>query len=87
MYHEQTNKDDVKEDFCGACLLAPLAMSGAAAGVIAGGESKKKRDAKNKRNMFIGVALTIAGILMYMMYTNGCTSCNKVCGKPSTKSK
>lgn len=71
-----THKEEIKEEFCPVCVLAPLAFSGAGAAVYG-----KSQGGKNLA-FYIGIAVTIISILLgiYFLRKNGsdCAECSSM---------
>ena len=68
--HEQ------KEEFCGACVGAGLAIAGAGASAGSTQMSKEKHKAWKKVMLWGGVATVImAFIMIFMAYKSNCKSC------------
>jgi hypothetical protein len=70
-------KDEVKEDFCPACLIVPLAFAGAGAAAAGGTMSNKHK--KWKKALLISGVLTIllciAVGVYYLMNKDNCKEC------------
>jgi hypothetical protein len=68
-----TKEENVKEDFCGACLAVPLAMAGAG---TAAGASDYKSKKKWKKILFIGgIVISVISIIVAIWYLRSCESC------------
>lgn len=68
------NKNKTKENFCGACIAAPVAIAGAAG---AAGSSRGKNKSL-QLGIFIGsVVLSVLGIViaLYYLYPKNCMDC------------
>ena len=65
---------EVKENFCGACIAAPLAIAGVGvAGVGSRGSGSNK---KTKTVMlWSGIALTILSLIVMIWYMTRCKQC------------
>lgn len=66
----------VVENFCGACIAAPLALAGV--GVSASATSKNGDHRKNKKKkLVIGLLLTILPLLyiIYKVFFQKCSEC------------
>jgi hypothetical protein len=64
---------ETKEEFCGACLAAPLALAGiGTAGVGAGKGGHKKI---KTIMLWVGVGITILSILITIYFLTKCKSC------------
>ena len=69
-----TKEENVKEDFCGACLAVPLAMAGAGTAV---GTSDYKHKNKRKKILFIiSFLVCVISIILGCWYLGSCTDCN-----------
>lgn len=67
--------EDIKEDFCPVCAIAPLVVAGAASGTAAG---TSKNGSKMKTIiLWSSIAVVIIGIiaLIYFRYGKKCESC------------
>tara|TARA_Y100000389_G_C17420770_1_gene496575 strand:- start:517 stop:732 length:216 start_codon:yes stop_codon:yes gene_type:complete len=68
-----TKEENVKEDFCGACLAVPLAMAGAGTAV---GTSDYKNKKKWKKILFVGgIVVAVISIIIAVWYLRTCKSC------------
>ena len=70
--------EQIKENFCGACIAAPLALIGAGAGAGAVSVSTKGEHKKQKsRFLKIGLASLVlsVGLLVYFLYIKKCSEC------------
>lgn len=70
------NKQDIKEPFCGACAVIPLAMAGV--GASAYGSNNKGSYKKNKQIMLWGGIITIIIsilIAVYFLWFKECSQC------------
>jgi hypothetical protein len=71
------DEDQVKEDFCPACLVVPLAFAGAGAAAAGGTMSNKHK--KWKKALLISGVLTIllciAFGVYYLMNKDNCQEC------------
>jgi len=70
MSHDNNSDEEIKEEFCGACLAVPLAMAGAGAG--AAGSSTQ-----SKVLMWAGVSLAVISILVAIYFLFIKKNCNK----------
>ena len=65
-------EDDIKEDFCGACIAMPLALAGAAGTGVAG----KGKHGKNKKYiLYIGITITIISFIVGLYFLMKCKDC------------
>ena len=65
-------KKEIKEDFCSACLVAPLAFSGIGASIY----SEKTNKKSYKKTIFIiGVIVSVISILLGIYYLKNKKSC------------
>jgi hypothetical protein len=74
-YSQVDNESDkITENFCGACLAAPLALAGAGA---AGVGAKKNHNHKKMKNILLwgGISITIISIIITIVYLRSCKSC------------
>lgn len=64
---------NAKEDFCGACLAAPLAAFGVGMSGVGAGSYKKKKNII----LWVGIGTTILAILIavYFLWIKKCDSC------------
>jgi uncharacterized membrane protein YbjE (DUF340 family) len=73
----ETEKDqNVKEEFCGACLAIPLALAGAGAGSV-GSNKRGKHKKMRKTMMIIGVITVVISIILgvYYLWIKDCSDC------------
>jgi len=66
-------KRETKEDFCGACVMIPLAMAGA--GITGYGTKKGAYGKQKKLIMRISLIFTIVTALIAIFYLRNCKSC------------
>ena len=59
---------EIKEDFCPACLVVPLAFAGA--GAAAAGEVVPKKHKKWKKALLISGVLTFVFAILLLIYYN-----------------
>lgn len=74
MRKENYSKEDVKEDFCGACVMAVPAALGITGTTLAsknGGMDKKYK----KILLWSSVVITIISIILFIYYKRSCKSC------------
>jgi hypothetical protein len=65
-------KEDVVENFCGACLAVPLAIAGAGtAGVAAKGSHGKTK----KILLGVGITVVIISLIIGIVYLTKCKKC------------
>lgn len=65
-------KEDVVENFCGACLAVPLAIAGAGtAGVAAKGSHGKTK----KILLGVGITVVIISLIIGIVYLAKCKKC------------
>ena len=76
MKEEDKDKEDTKEDFCGACLAVPLALIGAGAGAVGSNQKGKHKKTKNIM-MWGGIATVVISILIaiYFLWIKKCNDC------------
>lgn len=72
---KSTNKsiDDEKEDFCGACVIMPLALASAGTTVYASGKGGTRK--KRKIIMISGIVATAISLLVMWYYLRTCSEC------------
>ena len=69
----KSSKDDVKEEFCGACLAIPVALAGmGAAGV---GAKKGGHDKTKKILLWGGIAVTLISAIIAVIFLTRCKTC------------
>lgn len=69
---KEQNNEELKEEFCGACLAAPLAI----AGVGTAGYGLKGNHSKNKKIiLWVGVGITLLSVLIVIFYLMTCKKC------------
>jgi len=64
---------ETKEEFCGACLIAPLALAGvgtAGIGATGGGHKKTKTIV-----LWVGVGITLLSLILTLYFLKNCKSC------------
>jgi hypothetical protein len=71
----KNNKNETKEDFCGACMTIPFAFAGA--GVAGMGAKNKKGSHKKYKNYMLwgGILVTLISIIIGVYYYNTCKQC------------
>ena len=62
-----------KENFCGACLAVPLAMSGV--GITTAGATEDEKNKQKKIMVWVGIILTILSISGYFYFKKTCKDC------------
>ncbi len=64
---------ETKEEFCGACLAAPLAL----AGIGTAGYGSSKGGYKNSKIIFlcVGIGITILSVIITIYFLFRCKSC------------
>jgi ABC-type Mn2+/Zn2+ transport system permease subunit len=68
------HNDEIKEDFCPACIAVPLAMAGA--GIAGAGSSGAKENAKrNKIMMWVGIVIALLSLVAGLYYAYTCNTC------------
>jgi hypothetical protein len=73
---DEQNEYDVKEDFCGACIAAPLAIAGS--GVIfynSKNNSRKTYKLQKKISLWVAIILIIISLSIAFYYTQSCDEC------------
>lgn len=70
-----TEREEVKENFCPACIALPVAFAGAGAGVYGAKNGSKGGYRKRKKMMlYAGIVTVIASLIAYY-YLKNCKSC------------
>lgn len=69
--------EDIKEDFCPACLAVPLAMAGAGAGIAGTMDKGKKHKTQKKMLVWVGVLTVVFAVLfiIYYKFIKKCEEC------------
>lgn len=70
---KKNNKEDVVEEFCGACLAIPFAFAGIGAGALGGNSRKTYKN--GKRIAFWGLVVTFISLLVMLYYYFSCSKC------------
>jgi arginine exporter protein ArgO len=65
------DSEDVKEDFCGACAVVPLAI----AGVAGAGVGSKQHGTVKKVMLWGGISLTLVSVVIVIIYLRMCKDC------------
>lgn len=76
MAHEEKWKkdNDIKEEFCMACMAVPLAFAGV--GVSAYGANSRGRHKKSKKiALWLGVITIIISLITAIYYLTSCKTC------------
>lgn len=69
---EEQKKENVVENFCGACLAIPIAVAGAGtAGIGAKGTHGKTK----KIMLAVGISVTMIGLIIGIIYLAKCKTC------------
>ena len=68
------NNEDIKEDFCGACLAVPLAFAGVGASAYGANSRKSYKNAKLIA-LWGGIISIIISIIIVIYYLNTCSDC------------
>lgn len=71
--NDQNKHDDVKEDFCGACLTIPLAFAGVGASAYGGSKGSHKK--AKKYALWGGIITIIISLLIAIYYLVACKTC------------
>ena len=72
------SETETKETFCGACLAVPLALAGAGMAGVGSKKDDKNDKSKRKRKKIMfwsGIAVTIIGIIVALLYLRTCKDC------------
>lgn len=73
---EVVKKDDTtREDFCGACLAVPAALSGSALAGYGATAKKGKHKKTKKIVMWVGVGVTLLSVIIAVVYLKTCKKC------------
>jgi uncharacterized membrane protein YidH (DUF202 family) len=70
------DEEDIKEDFCGACIAAPLAIAGS--GVIfynSKNSSRKTYKLQKKISLWVAIILIIVSLGIAFYYSKTCEEC------------
>jgi hypothetical protein len=69
------SKNDVKEEFCGACAIIPLAFAGAGATAYGGSRGSAKR--KRQIIFWTGIISLILSVMLiaYLIKKTNCDDC------------
>jgi hypothetical protein len=67
------NKQDIKENFCGACLSIPLAFAGI--GVSSYGSNSSKSHKTKKKIIKIGLVISVISIIIGFYFYLSCKEC------------
>lgn len=71
--------EEKKENFCSACALVPLAMSGVGTSIYGSTPSSKDNSMtyrQRKRIMFwIGCIITVISLALIMYFSSSCSEC------------
>lgn len=72
----RTDNENVKEEFCGACLAIPFAFAGVGASAY-GASSRGHHKKQKKWAIWGGIAVIIISILIaaYYLWIKKCTDC------------
>ncbi len=65
------NKEEIREDFCPACVAVPLAMAGVGTGKSASG----KQSVFSKIIFWLSIIITILSIIVAIWYFTRCEEC------------
>ena len=71
---KENEQEPIRENFCGACVAIPLALTGIGISASSGVGSYQK----NKKIMlYVGLGITIISVLfaVYFLYIKKCTDC------------
>lgn len=68
-------KTDIREDFCGACITIPLALTGV--GIGATSIKKGMYKTERKRRLIIGILITVISLIItyYILFVKKCKTC------------
>jgi hypothetical protein len=67
----ENDKQDIKEEFCGACMAVPLAFAGAGSS----GAGSQMSGGKKTALIVVGVILTLISIWLAWKFMFGCKTC------------
>lgn len=65
-------KNEIKEEFCGACAAIPVALVG---GVIASSSQNSNYKKNKKIILWIGVSITVISLLVAVYFLLQCKNC------------
>lgn len=70
-------KKEEREDFCGMCAIAPLALGGAGASVYGSGYKKGTHKKRKFVSLCIGIAMIVLSIIiaLYYYFKKDCGEC------------
>ena len=64
---------ETREEFCGACLVAPLALAGV--GTAGLGSSKGGHKKMKLIMLWVGVGITLLSVILTIYFLSRCKSC------------
>ncbi len=73
---EEQSEYEIKEDFCGACIAAPLAIAGS--GVIlynSKNDSRKTYKLQKKISKWVAIILIVVSLGIAFYYSKTCEEC------------
>lgn len=76
-YQKHNQKYETKEDFCGACVMVPLAFAGAGASAYGASGSKKQHKKTKKIVFWVGIATIVISLAIaaYYLWIKKCQDC------------
>jgi hypothetical protein len=76
-WKDKVNDHELREDFCGACLAAPIAIAGS--GVILynskNNNSRKTYKLQKKISIWVGVIMIVISLAIACYYLKSCDKC------------
>lgn len=70
---QKIHTENIKEEFCGACLTIPFALAGA--GAVGMGAKKGSNKKMKKMLLWGGISVTLISLLIAFFYLRTCKSC------------
>ena len=69
------NENDMKEDFCGACLAVPLAFAGVGASAYGANGSRKNYKKTKQIVLWVGIISIVLSLIIAFYYFKNCKEC------------
>lgn len=67
--------EEIREEFCGACIMIPAAMLGAGT-AVAGANAKGKYQKYRKLMLWTGIIITLVSLFLTWLYLRRCKECS-----------